>query len=285
MSAKAVDSTPTVLLAGSDLLSLDGPDAVAFAHAQFMSDVAALADGGWQWSGLLSPKGRVLACFALVRISAARLLLWLPAGGGQALADHLQRFVFRSKLRLAPLPEAVALGRWGRGPAAGEGKIARLDLDQEPELRGIDLIERPAARAAATSPDPVALSRWRRADLRLGLPYIAMGSVASGKFVPQWLSLERLQAFSVRKGCYPGQEIVARMHFLGQGKRSAWRLAGVGASPPPLARVLDAEANALGEVVWADGNGDDWLALTVLSSDRAGAAARVEGHGPAALAH
>src|SRR5690242_10771866 len=79
-------------LAGHRLLALQGPDAVRFAHAQFMSDVAGLADGHWQWSGWLTPKGRVIALFALLRLDAQRLWLLLPDADPDALAAQLQRF-------------------------------------------------------------------------------------------------------------------------------------------------------------------------------------------------
>src|SRR5690606_35236266 len=80
-------------------------------------------------------------------------------------------------------------------------------------------------------------ARWRRADLRLGVPYIAADAANGQQFIPQWLSLERLDAFNLKKGCDPGQEIVARMHYLGQSKRAAYRLRGNGTPPPSGAQV------------------------------------------------
>ena len=83
------------LLETGGVLQLSGRDALAFAQAQFANDAASLADGHWQWSLWLSAKGRVLALFALVRIDAQRLVLWLPDVFAESFADALQRFPHR----------------------------------------------------------------------------------------------------------------------------------------------------------------------------------------------
>ena len=81
-------------LPGHAVLALAGRDAVAFAQAQFMNDVAALGDGQWQWNGWLTPKGRVIALFALLRIDAETLWLILPDADAQAtravIAAHVE---------------------------------------------------------------------------------------------------------------------------------------------------------------------------------------------------
>ena len=95
-------------LPGHAVLALSGRDAVGFAQAQFMNDVTVLADGQWQWNGWLTPKGRVIALFALLRVDAETLwLVLLPEVDAAALAARLQRFVFRSKVTLAPLTVPV----------------------------------------------------------------------------------------------------------------------------------------------------------------------------------
>ncbi|MCK9487890.1 MAG: folate-binding protein [Xanthomonadales bacterium] len=262
----------------SQLLQLHGPDAAAFIQAQVMSDSATLADGQWQWSGWLTAKGRLVAFFALYRQAADDWLLWLPAGGADALRGQMQRFVFRSKLTLQVREDLQVVGRLAPGDAAinrpimnpddDAAAVARLALD--PQREAIIL---PGGDAAV---DPQILARWYLADLAAGIAYIGAGEPASEQFVPQWLSLERLQAFSVKKGCYPGQEIVSRMHFLGQSKRAAFRLHGPGKPPPALAKVLSAEDRALGEIVWASADGDGWQALAVLNAEQADQVASVQ---------
>ena len=203
------------------VLALEGRDAVAFAQAQFMNDVATLAPGTWQWSGWLTPKGRVVALFALLRLDPETLWLLLPDADPAELAARLQRFVFRSKVRIAPRPDCVASGAFA-APEQAHGNTfhsatagslgLELDFggDAGPRTLWIDCGD-------AIGDAPAATGRWAAFDLEHGLPRLA--PTQAEQWTPQQLSLERLRAFSVKKGCYPGQEIVARTHFLGQAKR------------------------------------------------------------------
>src|SRR5690606_15176201 len=95
--------------------------------------------------------------------------------------------------------------------------------------------------------DDDALARWRAYDIAHGLP--RPGPATLDAFTPQQLSLDRLRAYSVRKGCNPGQEIVARTHFLGQAKRGL-ALLGCGEVPAPGAQVMEAD-RGIGTVVAA----------------------------------
>src|SRR6476620_6764355 len=100
------------------ILVLEGPDAARFAQAQFMSDVTGLADGNWQWSGWLTPKGRVVALFALLRFNAQTLWLLLPDAGPRELREALQRFVFRSKVVLSVREDRSVAGCFARSSHA-----------------------------------------------------------------------------------------------------------------------------------------------------------------------
>ncbi|HET8818849.1 MAG TPA: folate-binding protein [Xanthomonadaceae bacterium] len=212
-------------LAGHRLVALRGPDAVRFAHAQFMSDVAALADGHWHWSGWLTPKGRVVALFALLRLDAGRVWLVLPDADPDDLAAQLRRFVFRSKVALDVRPDlqvggafAAPLQARGNVLAGSEGAGFELDMAGAGGARVLRV-----GTAAHAKPDDALIARWRVADLAHGLPRLEASQ--ADRWTPQQLSLERLHAFSVKKGCYPGQEIVARTHFLGKVKRGLVLLA------------------------------------------------------------
>ena len=87
-------------LSGHGLLAVEGPDAQAFLQAQLMNDVGALAPGRWQWTGWLTAKGRVVALMALLRTAPDRFLAVLPDFPASDLQERLQRYVFRSKVRL-----------------------------------------------------------------------------------------------------------------------------------------------------------------------------------------
>jgi hypothetical protein len=203
---------------GFGVLALTGPDAVKFMHAQCMSDVAALAPGHWQWSGWLTPKGRVIALFALLKLDEQTLWLVLPDADAATLAAQLRRFVFRSKLAIDVRDDLAAAGAFVPPLQAQGDRLAgnaadgmELDFSGDGGSRVLRITSAPASENAT------ALARWTRDDLAHGLPRLPTSQAE--QWTPQMLSLERLKAFSVKKGCYPGQEIVARTHFLGQAKR------------------------------------------------------------------
>ncbi|TDK21552.1 folate-binding protein [Luteimonas aestuarii] len=242
-------------------LTLEGRDAVAFAQAQFMSDVAALAPGHWHWSGWLTPKGRVIALFALLKHVDDTLQVLLLDADPTAFAAQLQRYVFRSKVvvrvdaGVQPAGAFVApVDASGSRFAAGDDGGLELDL-------GTALQPRTLRTGVAAASDDSAAQAWRQADLAHGLPRLPHAQADA--WTPQQLSLERLKAFSVKKGCYPGQEIVARTHFLGQAKRGLVRLQGAGVAS--LGEVLPAEGErALGQLVCAAG--DEALAVMPLEA-------------------
>lgn len=250
-------------LPGFGVLEVSGPDAAAFLQAQAMNDVTALAPGHWHWSGLLTPKGRVVVLFALVRLAPARFLLVLPDATAEELATRLQRFVFRSKVSLQPLAWVAAAGPAPDGASAdavaGDADTGlALDMGGEGGPRGLWLL--PAGHAALAAPDAGVAAAWQAADLAHGLPRLPEDQREA--WTPQMLSLERLGAFSLKKGCYPGQEIVARTHYLGQAKRELVRLGGEGLQP---GQPVEAAGQAAGTVVCASGDGRE--ALAVLAAD------------------
>ena len=210
---------PFFTLSSHSVLELAGRDAVSFAQSQFMNDVTALASGQWQWNGWLTPKGRVVALFALLRLDEERLWLLLADTDAEAMATALRRFVFRSRLSLAPRPDAWAEGAFATPAVARGAAIASVEGAAELDLGTTALPRALRIHVGGNAPaaDAAAVAAWRAFDLRGGLPRLSPGEVE--RWTPQQLSLDRLRAYSVKKGCYPGQEIVARTHFLGQAKR------------------------------------------------------------------
>lgn len=237
------------------VIRLSGPDAEAFAQAQFMNDVAALAPGAWQWSGWLDAKGRIRALFALLRHAPGELLLLLMDTPAAPLCDELRRFVFRSKVRVVDEASLGVFATFDAMAPASDGAPC-VDFTTPAQPRHALVLPRGEAQ-----PDAMASRRWRDLDLAHGVPRVAFGSGLP--WTPHMLSLDRLKAFSVRKGCYPGQEIVARTHFLGQSKRQLWWLSGEGLKPG-LA-VLDAEGQRVGEILEVCSDGSGGLAVATLA--------------------
>jgi len=183
---------------------LSGPDAGGFANAQLASDVLSLAPGRWQWSGWLDPKGRVRTLLQVARLDDDRLVIAPRGGDGEALANDLKRFVFRAKVKIAVLEAShVADGE------AYDDMHAR-ELDDGTLVFG----EGDASIHVGTRDDADA---WITRHIHKG--YAWLPDEALGELLPPALSMERLGAVAFDKGCFPGQEIAARLHFLGGHKR------------------------------------------------------------------
>jgi len=234
----------------AEILLIEGPDAVAFAQAQFSSKVTELAIGRWAFSAWLDPQGRVRALFHLARIADDKLLLLLRGGKAPDMADGLRRFVFRSRITLREAsPAALATGD---AQALHDVRIEGETISLGCGSHALRIVP------AATSGD----ARWHLMQLKLGWPWLP--DEAMNRCVAPMLSLQRLQAVAVDKGCYPGQEIVARLHFRGGCKR---HLCGVTASraiaPGETLRRGDQEVG----IVLDAASGNTTEALVVLSDD------------------
>ncbi|PJJ98381.1 folate-binding protein [Lysobacteraceae bacterium NML75-0749] len=235
------------------LLALTGADAVQFAQSQFMNDVSMLADGQYQWNGWLNAKGRLIALFALLRLDAQTLWLLLPDAAPEMLAAELGRYVFRSKVKLTPRTDLHVAGKFEETASESVQISDNVVLLPWPGARKI------AISAQASPPDEAAYATWRAADLEAGIPRLDPQQMP--KWTPQQLSLQRLAAYSVKKGCYPGQEIVARTHFLGQAKRGLRLLRT--STPAASGDTLIQAERSVGEIVSTAGT----LALAVLPDD------------------
>lgn len=259
-------SAPIFALPGHRIITLSGADARAFAQAQFINDVDSIEPGHWQWSGWLTPKGRVIALFALLKRDDETVWLLLPDADPAMLVAGLQRFVFRSKVRIA-LDEQLHASGGFVAPETARGSVFSVDKAGTVEMdMGGDGGPRclRIATGATAEADPVVAMRWAACDLEHGLPRLPASQVE--QWTPQQLSLERLRGFSVRKGCYPGQEIVARTHFLGKVKRG---LALLKADVPLTAGAeVRAEDKSLGTLVSVAGTGGRYLGLAVLPLER-----------------
>lgn len=269
-----------IALPSPQVLEITGADAIAFAHAQFSSDVRALANGHWHWSAWLSAQGRVRAFFRVIRAGDERLLLVLQGGAAETLRAGLAPFVFRAKVQMRAVEswQAIGLERLadvleclGTVPGAADvvttaGRIGMALPGPQPRWYVIG----EARFMAAADTSPAALNRWNLADIAAGI--VDLSDVHAGRFLPSWLGLEQLGAVSVRKGCYPGQEVVARLHFKGGNKRWLQRLAfSAVVMPEPgmsLACGADAGVGQLLRAAWTEtGQG---LALAMLPKLPAG---------------
>lgn len=235
----AQQTTVVAPLAHLGVIAVGGADATTFLHQQLTSDVRHLADGGAQHSAWCSAKGRMLASF-LVAHAGSDYHLRMAADLLPAIVKRLQMFVLRSKVRLndcsnseqiigvsgpraegalqaAGLP--VPTTALGVAPFA-DGLVIRLDG------RRCEIIVRSEAAPAhwqglLREARPVGTPVWQWLEIDAGIPLISERT--KEEFVPQMANFEQLGGISFRKGCYPGQEVVARTQYLGKVKRHLYR--------------------------------------------------------------
>jgi folate-binding protein YgfZ len=281
--AAARDGAVVCDLAPLAVLGVTGPDVVAFLQGQLTNDVEALPVGASHFSAWCSPKGRVLANFLVRRAAADAFELLLPASLAQPIRKRLGMFVLRSRVTIADLSEStVRLGVGGPGAAerlaAAFGPIPALH--RSTTIGGGTLIALPGGRFIAFVAPEHAEDLWDRLSahgaraagfpcwqwltVRTGVPVITPPT--QDQFIPQMLNLDALDGINFRKGCYTGQEIVARTQYLGRLKERLV-LAHVDGPPPRAGERIFATAfgdQPCGTVVnaaFAPGTGADLLAV------------------------
>ncbi len=240
------------------LLHVAGDDARAFLHAQLTNDVEHLAPGKARIAGWCTAKGRLLATFLLVPYSGG-FLLQLSRDLVPAVAKRLTMFVLRSKVKITDASaQWFQYGAWRADagePLAVTEKDGSITVVIEP---GRCLL---LANTESQVPNRPA-SDWTLAEIRAGRPLIA--APTQDQFVPQMVNLELAGGVDFQKGCYPGQEVVARAQYRGEVKRRMFRLRGAALKPGQELYSDDAPGQPSGMVVNAAG--DESLAVLQLSA-------------------
>ena len=248
--------------------SFSGADTRAFLQSQLTCDVSMLGSERSMMGAYLSPKGRVLGLLLLVA-QGEDVLAFMHPNLRDTLINRLRMFVLRSKVRIEPA-DATVTGVI-RPASAAEQPLDWSRLATHHAGAAIDIQWAPGRELRIDAPeaaDSDLADAWLSADCRDGLPLVTEAS--SDQHVAQMLNLDRLQAVSFRKGCYPGQEIVARAHYRGQVKRRLHRYLA-GAPLPPGAKLLDEAGSGVGEVLISGPceAGDGFPLLAVVRDDRA----------------
>lgn len=257
-------------LPGYGLIKVSGEDAETFLHGQATCDVKALKPGQSRQGAFCTPKGRVIANFRLLK-SEQGFYLILAADLAATVHKRLRMYVLRSKVAVEDLtptwgllglmgagfePELAALGvalpeepdSWVEGPdhfglRLGDGRgLVAAAADTAARL-GAALLEKFA---------PLNADAWRLRNIAAGLPDV--GEAVTEEFLPQMLNLDLLGGIGFKKGCYTGQEIVARTHYLGQIKRRMFRLRGQGGATVAPGNLIydvatETEPRNVGQVV------------------------------------
>lgn len=252
-----------LLLPNLGVLCIEGPDATHFLQGQVTADLRGLAPGASTLAALCSPQGRVVALPRLIG-TADGLLAVLPADLTATVAARLARFILRAKVKIEDASQTLSVAfTLDPATAAGAGPATVTALGH-----GRQLLVGPAAALAAAAGATTGAGAWETLAVAAGEPEVY--APTSEAWVPQMLNLDLLGAVSFSKGCYTGQEIVARTQHLGRIKRRMFRYAvGDGFAAAPGAGLFRDGAK-VGEVVRA-ATGPATL-LAVVNLDAAGLA-------------
>lgn len=274
------------------LLQVEGADAFTFLQGQLTNDIKQLDGSNSQYAGYCNPKGRLLALF-LAFAHHDHIHLQVNGELLEAMMKRLRMYVLRAKVTVTDVSDSIM-----RIGVAGENAQASLrqiftELPQQPhQLVTLDngaVLRLPGARpryevfttvaqAQAIWPQlaqahtPVGGSGWEWQEIQAGIPDITLGT--QEEFVPQMVNLDALGGINFKKGCYTGQEIVARTHYLGKVKRRS-QLAHIAGSeaPQPGDNIMGADGSEAGKIVRsapAPAGGHDVLAELRLESLSAG---------------
>ncbi len=271
------------------LIAVDGDDAFTFLQGQLTCDLNDVTPTRSRLAAWCSPKGRVLVLFRVVRAQNG-FLLELPASQLEAILRRLRMYVLRARVSLKDVSdEFIRVGLsgdlatqvieklYGCAPSSADevaavgdahlirlhGNVPRYQFIGDPE--GAEKLW----RAAAKTLTPVGVRIWSLLEIYAGVPEITQGD----EHLPQMINLDLLEGLSFKKGCYVGQEIIARTHHLGRLKRRMYLIrASAGQSPPPGAPIVDAAAGSeAGQILTSAprGEADGFAALAVLRIDAA----------------
>jgi hypothetical protein len=262
---QTLDAAPLPFLG---VLRVSGAEATGFLQGQLTNDVRLLDDGRTQLAGYNTPQGRVIALLRLKKVHDAIYAL-LPAELLESVCGLLRRFVLRSKVDLQ-IAADLQLGTVATIPALpGTASVQVVAFEYAPGRRVIAAPPdtwRSIPGLALASAQPHFLDEWLAADIRDGQPQVF--AATSGAFIPQMLNLDLIGGISFSKGCYTGQEIVARTQNLGRIKRRMFRYRVDGATPPPPLAGLHLDGAKVAEVLTSAtwGGKVELLAVTSLEA-------------------
>ncbi len=268
ISPLLIDETTLCDLSHLGLLQIQGADALTFLQGQVTNDVKQLDGHHAHYTGYCNPKGRMLALFLAFSLHD-RLHLQMPKELTESITKRLKMYVMRSKVEIQDVSDTII--KFGlNGPHAPEllgnlfsqvpqnnyelvatknATLLKLPGNQPRFEILTDIANAPAIWNTLTQQaKPVGATYWEWLEIQAGIPDVTMPT--QEEFVPQMLNLDLLGGINFKKGCYTGQEIVARTHYLGAVKRRT-HLAHIGAEVQPAVGtdVHNAQNSVVGKIV------------------------------------
>ncbi len=252
------------------LLEVSGADAVTFLQGQVTNDVKLLNGTQAHYTGYCTPKGRLLGIF-LAFAHQDHVHLQMPKPIAEAIAKRLRMYVMRSKVIISDM-SAHIINFGLNGPEAAQilseqfselpnapyavATHAQATLLRLPTIEGQQRFEiftsldhaKTLWNTLKVKTKLVGKPCWDWLEVQSGIPEIVPAT--QEQFVPQMVNLDLLHAINFKKGCYTGQEIVARTHYLGSVKRRTFLMALTSVSPPQAGdKLVDEHQNEVGQIV------------------------------------
>jgi len=266
------------------VLTIAGDDAAKFLQGQITCNINDITDIKSSLGALCNPKGRVITTFLLVKNVDAFLMI-LPKELLASIKKRLQMYVLRSKVTLTDSSDQLCLiGLYDEASQSAEETEQRFATSNRGNivvnLQNRNLIIAETDNAQALWDEKVKLgfqaagsAQWRYLDIISGIPWLS--AETSEEFIPQMLNLDKLGGISFNKGCYTGQEIVARTHYLGKAKREMFLAeCDVSATPEANSTIIDDSAGteqSVGKVLCAQNGHNSCKMLVVLQISDANA--------------
>ncbi|MBY6189766.1 folate-binding protein [Microbulbifer agarilyticus] len=278
-------------------IAINGPDSQKFLQGQLTCDLVNLPDGQLTLGSHCNPKGRMISAFFALKLSQSEFVLLMPRDLVATALAALKKYAVFFKTELSDISEEQ---RWlalcGRDACQAANSLLALsntpDSDLLPhQLRPFDhnghpalaaglsernvVLQVPAEQAAdiwqklaSNGAEPGSYQQWLLQLIDSGVPLVYHST--SEVFIPQMLNLHLLDAVSFKKGCYTGQEVVARMQYLGATKRRMYRAQiDSGELPAPGEEIFTAAGgSSIGNIVQASSQGDDTALLAVLTKSK-----------------
>ena len=262
------------ILTDYSILSLTGQDVVSFLQGQLCGDIGMIAEGGSLVTAATTAKGRVIAMLRVLR-TATGCEIVLPASLAEKIAGRLAMYKLRARVQIdGPLEDGLVIGLWGtnargvasqieRGSKECTGALTVPGIEDTALVSGFD-------RSGSMRSELDKLSRldstesWNLAETRAGIPEI--DDTTSESFIPQMINLDLLGGVSFTKGCYVGQEVVARAHHLGRIKRRSRLFVAGSDDAPEIGRSVYSHGRSVGTVVRVAGHADGFCILALTPS-------------------
>jgi folate-binding protein YgfZ len=264
-------------IAHLSVLTVAGKDAAKFLQGQITCNINDVTDTKSSLGAICNPKGKAIATFLLVK-NAEVFLMILPTELLASVKQRLQMYVLRSDVTLTDSSdEQCLIGLCYGATQPDEATEFHFTTDRQENVvvnfQNRSLIIAEADNAPTVWSKQVELgfqpedsAEWRYLDIISGIPWLA--TETAEEFIPQMLNLDKLGGISFNKGCYTGQEVIARTHYLGKAKRKMFLTeCGTSVPPEPNSTIIDDSSGveqSMGKVLYAQNRQNTCKMLVVL---------------------